>query len=125
MNIHDLLNELKGMMLPHDEYIVCGSAPLAIIGLREAHDLDVVVSEQLYVDMMKYVQWINSHGGLVVGNIEFYSFGNDELMDRMSDATLYMNMNMASLRTTMEWKHKVNRDKDKEDIRLILEYLSR
>jgi len=48
-----LLQELKKLNLPNDQYAIYGSGPLAIRGLKEIHDLDVIVTDELYQELAK------------------------------------------------------------------------
>ncbi len=51
-NLDRLLTELKTLNLPLGHFAIFGSAPLAIRGLRDSHDLDIIVSDELYEDLM-------------------------------------------------------------------------
>ncbi|GAF93599.1 unnamed protein product, partial [marine sediment metagenome] len=42
------LDELKRLDLPKDKYAIFGSGPLAIRGLRENRDLDIIVKPELW-----------------------------------------------------------------------------
>lgn len=46
-----LLNELSQLNLPISEYVIIGSGPLAIRGIRSAKDLDILVSDTLWVEL--------------------------------------------------------------------------
>jgi len=47
------LDELKALALPPDQYAVFGSGPMAVRGIREANDLDLIVKESLWDDLRK------------------------------------------------------------------------
>jgi len=46
-----LLEELKKLNFPKDKYAVFGSGPLAIRNIREAHDLDVIVTHDFFQEL--------------------------------------------------------------------------
>lgn len=47
-----LLWEFKKLNLPDGQYAVYGSGPMAVRGIKEAHDLDVVVARDLYKKLL-------------------------------------------------------------------------
>jgi hypothetical protein len=53
MQFEKLLNELKKLNLPPDEFAITSSGCLAVRGIREANDLDLVVSDKLFDDLSK------------------------------------------------------------------------
>ena len=46
------LAELKALNLPLGHYAIFGSGPLAVRGIREAADLDIIVSESLWKELL-------------------------------------------------------------------------
>ncbi len=48
----ELLAEFKKLKLPDEEYVIYGSGPLGVRGIREIHDLDVVVIDKLYQELL-------------------------------------------------------------------------
>ena len=77
------LEELKCLNLPSGEYAITGSGPMAIRGLREANDIDVVVKKTLWLELLKrFVPYDSKH--IRIGNIEIWGdFLN--LTERMED----------------------------------------
>ena len=49
--IKNFLMELDSLNIPKEDYIIFGSGPMAIKGLIEPSDLDVVVRENVYKEM--------------------------------------------------------------------------
>ena len=48
MNRHDVIRELRALSLPEDQYVVVGGGVLALLGLRDTEDIDLVVTEGLF-----------------------------------------------------------------------------
>ena len=53
MEFKKLLLELKSFNLPNDKFAVGGSGSLAVRGIREANDLDLVVSDGLWEELLE------------------------------------------------------------------------
>lgn len=48
------LHQLKNLGLPKGEFVIFGSGPLAIRGIRENHDIDILVTESLWKKFAKH-----------------------------------------------------------------------
>jgi hypothetical protein len=44
----DIIQEVRKLDFPVGKYVVVGSGPLAVRGLKEARDIDIVVTEDLF-----------------------------------------------------------------------------
>lgn len=53
MNKNGVVNRMKLLDFPKDSYVVFGSAPFAVLGIREVNDIDLLVSEELYAELEK------------------------------------------------------------------------
>jgi len=53
MKIDILLAELDKLNLPDDQYAITSSGPLAIRGIREANDLDIIVTPKVWTELSK------------------------------------------------------------------------
>lgn len=49
----DVIEKMKSLNLPENAYIVYGSAPFAVLEIREVNDIDLLVSEELYRNLEK------------------------------------------------------------------------
>ena len=49
----ELLSELDKLKLPKDKYIIFGSGPLAVRGIRESKGLDIIVTPDLWDKLVK------------------------------------------------------------------------
>lgn len=117
------LKELERLKLPYGEYAITGSGPMAIRGLREAKDIDIVVKKALWQELLKHFTPYDSKH-IKIGNVEIWGdFLNlTEHMDRAIDSSesLY-GYPFVTLQDTISWKKFLNRAKDQEDIALIEE----
>ncbi|MHB8831313.1 MAG: hypothetical protein ACYC44_04335 [Patescibacteria group bacterium] len=119
------LDELKQLNLPSKQYAIFGSGPLAIRGIREARDVDVLVKKDLWDSLAKIYPPNEKGNGLMIGHVELFSkwepfdLNVDELIDT---AETIENLPFVRMEYVIEWKKHVSRDKDKKDLGLIEEY---
>lgn len=115
------LEELKFLNLPLGAYAITGSGPLAIRGLREASDVDIVVKKELWNELIKrFDPYDERH--IKIGNIEIWGdFINlTERMDAVIDsAETLSGYPFVTLQDTLSWKRFLNREKDQKDISMI------
>ena len=83
-----LLEELKKLNLPKDKYIIFGSGPMAIRGIRDSEDIDVLVTKALFEELLiKFPQDISNHplGMMSIGDIEIGSSwqGNKSMTNKI------------------------------------------
>jgi hypothetical protein len=125
MNIARTLTEVE---LPTEEYIVVGSGVLDALGLREANDIDIVVSQALYEHLEGLGDWKVTERGLSHPPVEaFLSWDDAEntpnLTDLKADEQLIGDIPYVSLSRLRAWKERMGREKDTQDIALIDQYL--
>jgi len=119
------LDELKQLNLPSKQYAIFGSGPLAIRGIREARDLDILVKKDLWDSLAKIYPPNEKGNGLMIGHVELFSkwepfdVNVNELID---SAEMIEGLPFVRLEYVVEWKKHVGRDKDKKDLELIEEY---
>ena len=122
----ELLNLLKELNFPKDEYYVLSGASLVLRGIREeAIDLDLCISEELFnqiKDKFNLIQEKKNECG-------FYKI-NDNLeivVDKKDDFKMEIGKkyNLEDLQTILDFKIKRNKPKDKDDIENIKKYLEK
>ena len=122
----ELLNLLKELNFPKDEYYVLSGASLVLRGIKkEANDLDLCISEELFNE-------IKDKYNLAEGNKNecgFYKI-NDNLeivVNKKEDFKMEIGekYNLEDLQTILDFKIKRNKPKDKEDIENIKKYLEK
>lgn len=123
-----LLEQLRKLNLPQDQYAVYGSGPLAIRKIREAKDLDIIVTDDLYQKLKEKYPRTNRYKGIIIGEIEIYPVwawepeihGLEGCIKRaeMIDGIKYIN-----LEDLIQCKRMMGGEKHLNDIRLIKNYL--
>ena len=78
MKIQDLLKELDELNLPANQYAIVSSGVMAIYGIRDANDLDVVTTDQLWDKLAKTYKVTPPPRceRIKVGNVEFLGEGS-------------------------------------------------
>jgi len=121
------LEEVKKLKLPENEFSIFGSGPLAVRGIRNSKDIDIIVKYKLWKELIKKYLVINKRGGFIkIGEIEIHKgwkpwFNNTNKLINGSD--IFNCIRFVKLEKVIEWKKKFNREKDKKDIELINKYL--
>lgn len=122
----ELLNLLKELNFPKDEYYVLSGASLVLRGIKkEANDLDLCISEELFNE-------IKDKYNLAEGNKNecgFYKI-NDNLeivVNKKEDFKMEIGekYNLEDLQTILDFKIKRNKPKDQKDIENIKKHLEK
>ncbi len=123
---------LRQFNLPCDQYAITGSGPLGIRNLKAIGDIDIIVIQELWDQLVaKYgitdqngVRKIAFPGGVVEGFQEgsFYEepFDNQvpSIPSRIANAEMIDGLPFDSMETILYFKRKAQREKDLKDIRL-------
>jgi len=133
----DIVKEIKNLGLPIGKYVVVGSGPMAVRGLRDAHDIDIVVAPDVFEKFRnegwEVVPWTyDDHKGQIFlrkETVELYldvNCGNfwpttEELIDR---AEIIDGVPFATLEDTIKFKHAYGCEKHLKDIATIKSYLA-
>ncbi len=133
MTKEEIIQKVKELHLAKGSYVVFGSCPLAIAGIRPAGDIDMLVSEELF-ESFKKAGWQEVNKGPgdkpLTHNVfevhKSWSFAppyNPTLEHLLSTATIIDSVPISSLEEVRKWKLASARPKDLADIKLIDEYL--
>lgn len=134
MDKTEIVYRTQTLGLPYDSFLVCGSAPLTIIELRDAVDIDLFVTPELFA-RLRQQGWqtqrkpSSNHDGLVYDIFEahqqwqFGDYAADFTTER-SKATIVETISFMNLSETRRWKLASGRPKDLTDIGLIDSYLA-
>lgn len=126
MSLSKLLHELDRLALPPDLFAVFGSGPLAVRGIRESHDLDIIVLPEAWEQLARRYHPARDAAIFQVGNIEVcraWLPWIDTADHLVHEAEVINGVRFVRLETVLEWKQTARRPKDVEDVRLIQEYL--
>ena len=139
MDSSSIINLVKSLSLPQDKFIVVGSGIMTMHGLKDAHDIDLVVSPEILKSYSKKTDWETKYYAypeeigktyLQNSDLEMYldvNYGNfnptlDELLGR---AEYFDDIPFISLEDLIKFKTEYNRPKDHIDIQKIKTYLHR
>lgn len=112
--IKSFLMELDSLNIPKEDYIIFGSGPMAIKGLLEPSDLDVVVTENVYREMFGDEEPIR------IGNIELsYTWPDIDIEELFNNVVWYEGYPFAHMKMVKLYKKQMNRKKDIEDLNLL------
>jgi hypothetical protein len=120
------LNELKNLKLPPEQFAVFGSGPLAIRGLREANDLDIIVTKKLWNKLIEKYNPTEKGNEIIISNISIFQDWKpwfSEIETLIKGADIIDEIRYVKLDKVMKWKQNLNREKDQKDIQLIKKYL--
>ncbi len=132
----NIFEELKKLGLPEGEYVVIGSGILGALGIREIHDIDLIVTPALF-DKLKNDGWVYDEveiegrmrkrlkRGVTEAFKDFWYLGQDQDTERMIGEAVFMQgYPFSSLQELLKFKRSLNRPKDQADILLIEKYLA-
>ena len=128
-NIKKFLKELKKLNLPKDKFAVFAGGVLAVRGLREVYDLDLVVLPELWLELAKKYPVEKTedgrgkiHFGENVEAVSQPSFGF-KAQEVIGKADIVGGIRFVNLGTMKKWKRKMGRKKDLQDVELMEKYL--
>ncbi len=122
----ELLNLLKELNFPKDEYYVLSGASLVLRGIKEeANDLDLCISAKLFNQIKDKFNLTDERKN----ECGFYKI-NDNLeivVDKKENFKMEIGekYNLENLQTILDFKIKRNKPKDKDDIENIKKYLEK
>jgi hypothetical protein len=123
-----LMDELKKLNLPSDEFSVFGSGPMAIRGLKEPGDMDIIVTENLWNKLKQKYELVKkpNYEYLTVNGIDFFhdwTHPGYDLNKLINDSDIIQRVRFVKLEAVLEWKLKRNLEKDKKDIDILKKHL--
>jgi hypothetical protein len=134
MTKQDIIAAVKTLGMPSGSYVVFGSCPMALAGIREAGDIDMLVSDEL-LERFKTEGWQQidkghndkpfTHGVFEAHNNWEFSSYHPTLKQLLKTATTVNDVTFASLDDVRKWKLASGRPKDLVDVALIDAHLSK
>ncbi len=129
----DIFKKLKELNFPSGEYVVVGSGALAARDLREANDLDIVVTRKLFT----LLRDSGSYKEVAKHNMMFLQADDVEIIPQL-DWDAYQTVVEEAIKTadiingfpflnipeTIKFKTALGREKDFQDIKLLQDFLS-
>lgn len=123
------LDEFFELKLPKDGYALFGSACLAIRGIRENNDIDILVKDELW-EKLKKNRNLTGRETLEIGHVEIGGSSNkvfnEPCIEQIIDeAEIIDGIRYAKLEHVLFFKKKRGKEKDLQDIKLIEDYLEK
>lgn len=132
-NFEKALTEIKKLNLPSAEFIVVGGACLAVHNLRDTNDIDILVTKELWNELIFKYEIIQTPFGEslklrnsieVLGKGSVYLPEGFSTVKQLLETSQYVNgVNYADLTFVKQVKLQLARPKDLIDVELIDEYL--
>ncbi len=135
MTLAEHITNIKNLHLPNGKFVVVSSGTLALHGIRDANDIDLIVKPSLWIKLSEKYEVFEKDGTVRINlgnNIEALGegsrFTNPELVPQeivFAQAIQHEGikfMNLTHLRTI---KSQSTREKDQADVVLIDEYLKK
>lgn len=123
------MDTLKELNIPKEEFVIYGSAPMVLRGLKEKNnDLDVLVKDSLWEKLsVKYPNNINGDyidiNGVSFTHTDMNLLG--DIDDVLKKSEVIDGFHFLSLLETKMWKEKVGGERHLNDAKVIDEYLSK
>jgi hypothetical protein len=130
--MEELFKKLKEMNLPKGKFVIFGSGPMGIRGLKEIGDLDVIVTEDIFDDFAKRPDFNlgkkkSNNEYLERDGIEFYKNwhpGDWDINKLIQEAEIIDDLPFVKLEDVLKWKKSKMREKDIKDIESIENYFN-
>ncbi len=126
MDLTQLLRALDQWHLPEGEYAITTSGAMAARGIREANDLDVIVTRQLWAELKR--QHPEEDGKIRLGeHVEVLGPSSPVAADgegQIARAEVIGGRRYVSLADVRQVKQSLGRPKDRRDLELIDAYLA-
>jgi hypothetical protein len=132
MLLSDLLSKLEILNLPKDQFVIVSSGPMAAKNIREARDLDILVTDELWnhlkekypVKKVGVVNKVELEDIDIVGEGSVFRDDSVATMDEIFKTAFEVDgIKFLDLNLLKKFKQKMGRDKDKVDVELINKYL--
>ena len=127
-----IVERTKALGLPLDQIVVIGSGVMDALGLREARDIDLVVTMTLFDELkqtgeykltVKFDQEVLEKDDAEI----WLSWGNEgveNFYQLYADGITMGDVRFANPEFVLWWKRDANRPKDQNDIELLSSYLN-
>jgi hypothetical protein len=132
MTMLKFLKQLDKLNLPKEQYVIVGSGSLGARKIRESHDLDVLVTEELWQNLrLKYaLTKIKPVENIDIGDVQILGHGSmfrtteiASVEEIIKTADIIYDHKFINLNLLKKFKLREGREKDLNDVRLIDKYL--
>ncbi len=125
---------METLELPKDKYVIVGSGPLGVRGIRESQDLDILVKDDLWEKLSDKYRIINKNGNKVIkisdtiealGSKTFPDepLDNPTIEEQIRDAEIIDGYPFQSIKHFKFFKEMGKRQKDLDDVILLQNWI--
>ncbi len=123
----EFFSDLNKLKLPKNKFAIFGSGPLAIRGIRESKDIDIIVKKEVWDELARKYRIEGEKKNLIkIDKIKVWKDWlnlSDKIDEMIDNADIIEGLPFVKLKYLLEWKKFMGRDKDIKDIKLIEDYL--
>lgn len=133
----NIISRVKALNLPIGQYCVFGSGVLEVHGIRNAKDVDILVTRELYEQLKnkgwkrKWLFWrtlwakcITNGQNEAFTNLYWARKYRPDTQDLINRAKFYEGVPFLQLQDLLEFQKNLPRKKDKMGVKMIEDYLS-
>lgn len=130
MGNKDLFDAVRRLELPIGKYAIFGGGQLCVREIRECHDVDIIVDEDLWNKYKTKPEWKlgksqNGSDYLHNGAVELYKDwkpGDWDVKELIKNAEIIGNLPFVRIKHVIKWKRIYGREGDLKDIEMLEKY---
>lgn len=131
----NIIQKIKELNFPKDQYIVVGSGILDVLGIRKSDDIDIAVTKDLHQKLRQTGEWeeherydrirvfLKKDVYEIIPQLNWENY-NTTTEEAISSALVIEDIPFMNLEELIKFKTALGREKDFKDIELINEYLN-
>jgi len=129
----NIIKKIKELNFPPNQYVVVGSGILDVLGIREASDIDIAVTNDLHQKLRETGEWkeyerydrirvfLKKDVYEIIPQLDWESY-NTTTEEAISSAVIVEDIPFMNLDELIKFKTALGREKDFKDIKLIKNY---
>jgi hypothetical protein len=127
----NLIEEIKKLKLPSNKYVVVGSGILSVLGIRQANDIDIAVTRDLFEVLLKEKEWrhvekygkifLEKEGVDIIPQLDWDKY-RTTTEEAIASADMIDGIPFMNLEELCKFKKVLGREKDIKDLELIENY---
>jgi hypothetical protein len=127
----NIIERMKKLNLPQGQYVIIGSGPMDVLGIRQAHDIDIAVMPELFKTLRASGEWKEEErygkiflmrDGLDINPELSWSDYPTTTAEAIASALVIDGISFMNLEELKRFKTALGREKDKADVTLIEVY---
>jgi hypothetical protein len=128
----NIIERVKELNFPPRQYVIIGSGPMDVLGIRPAHDIDIAVMPELFKTLRASGEWkeeerygkifLMRDGGLDINPELSWADYPTTTAEAIASAFVIDGISFMNLEELKRFKTALGREKDKADVTLIEAY---